>query len=73
VGFGLANVVPAVFRRAAEVPGVPPGYGLAATTTLGYCGLLAGPPLVGFLAAASSLPIALGLVVLAAGAVSILA
>jgi len=73
MGFGLANVIPAVFRRAAEVPGVPPGYGLAATTTVGYCGLLAGPPLVGFVAAATGLPVALGLVVLAAAAISLLA
>ena len=73
VGFGIANVVPVVFRRATEVPGLPPGHGLAATTTVGYCGLLAGPPLVGFVASVAGLPVALGLVVLAAAVVTVLA
>jgi len=73
VGFGMANVIPVVFRRATEVPGLPPGYGLAATTTVGYCGLLAGPPLVGFVASVAGLPVGLGLVVVAALVVALLA
>jgi fucose permease len=73
LGLGLANVVPIVFRAAAQVPGLPPGYGLAATTTVGYCGLIAGPPFIGLVAAATSLPLALGLVVLASAAVALFA
>lgn len=73
MGLGLANVVPIVFRAAAHVPGLPPGYGLAATTTVGYCGLIAGPPFIGLIAAATSLPTALGLVTLACAAVGALA
>jgi MFS family permease len=73
MGFGLANVIPIVFRAAARVPGIPPGYGLAATTTVGYCGLLAGPPAIGLVAAVTGLPWALGLVVLACAAIALLA
>jgi hypothetical protein len=62
-----------VFRAAARVPGIPPGYGLAATTTVGYCGLLAGPPAIGLVAAVTGLPWALGLVVLACAAIALLA
>jgi fucose permease len=73
MGLGLANVVPIVFREASAVPGLAPGQGLAAATTVGYCGLLAGPPAIGFVADAVGLPRALGLVVLAAAAIAFLA
>ena len=42
-----------------------PGRGIAAVTTLGYAGFLAGPPLIGFAAEVVGLPMALGLVVIA--------
>ncbi len=73
MGLGLANVIPIVFRAAAKVPGLAPGYGLAATTTVGYCGFLAGPPAIGLLAEVTGLPRALGVVVLAAAAIAPLA
>jgi predicted MFS family arabinose efflux permease len=73
VGLGLANVIPIVFREASVVPGLAPGQGLAAATTVGYCGLLAGPPLIGLVADVTGLPRALGLVVLAAAVVALLA
>jgi predicted MFS family arabinose efflux permease len=73
MGLGLANVIPIVFRAAAAVPGLSPGHGLAATTTVGYCGFLAGPPAIGLVAGVTGLPRALGLVVLAAAAIALLA
>lgn len=48
VGLGLSNAVPVLFSSAAEVDGVPPGVGVAMVATLGYGGLLMGPPLIGF-------------------------
>lgn len=62
LGFGLAAVVPVVFREAGNVEGVPAGIGLAAVSTMGYTGFLIGPPLIGAVAELTSLPIALGLV-----------
>jgi predicted MFS family arabinose efflux permease len=63
VGLGLANVVPALFSAASQVPGVTPAHGIAAVSSLGYLGMMAGPPLIGVLAERSSLTGALGVVV----------
>jgi MFS family permease len=62
VGFGIANVIPILFSSAGRVPGVEAGNALAAVATTGYFGFLAGPPLIGLAAEATSLPAALGLV-----------
>ena len=61
-GVGLANAVPILFRAAARVPGVHPGAGLAAVTSIGYAAFLGGPPLVGKVADLASLRVGFGLV-----------
>ncbi|HSC90652.1 MAG TPA: MFS transporter [Gaiellaceae bacterium] len=63
MGVGIATVVPIVFRAAGSIPGLPAGAGIAALTTVGYAGFLVGPPLIGVVAEATSLPAALGIVV----------
>jgi MFS family permease len=73
LGAGLAVIVPSVFRAAAAVPGIAPGPALATVTTVGYTGFLAGPPVIGGLAELTSLPAALGLIVLATAALASLA
>jgi len=55
LGLGLAAVYPLCLRAAAAQPGLPAAASMAAVTTTGYTGFLAGPPLVGLLAEASSL------------------
>ncbi|MGW7614987.1 MFS transporter [Streptomyces antimycoticus] len=55
-GLGLANLFPVAIARAGALTG--PG-GVAAASTLGYGGMLLGPPTIGFLADWYSLPIAL--------------
>jgi predicted MFS family arabinose efflux permease len=55
LGLGLSGVAPTLFRSAADEPGVPTGPALAATSSLGYLGFLAGPPIIGGLAATTSL------------------
>jgi fucose permease len=65
VGFGIANLVPIVFRAASRLPGITAGNGIAAVGTFGYVGFLAGPPSIGLAADAFTLPAALGLVVAA--------
>jgi len=64
VGLGLANVVPVLFSAAARVPGVSPAHGIAAVSSLGYLGMMAGPPLIGVIAEAQSLTAGLFTVVL---------
>lgn len=61
MGFGAATVAPLVFRAAAHRSHHGPGHGIAAMATVGYGGFLVGPPVVGWIADATSLPIALAL------------
>lgn len=63
VGLGLANVVPTLFSAGAQVPGVTPAHGIAAVASLGYAGMMVGPPLIGMVAEASSLSWGLATVV----------
>ena len=64
VGFGIAAMVPVVFRAASEVDGVAPGVGIAAASTMGYFGFLIAPPIIGAIAELTTLPVALGTLVL---------
>jgi len=48
VGIGLANTVPVLFSTAGQMKDFPPSMGVAMVATLGYGGLLLGPPLIGF-------------------------
>ncbi|MEU5580783.1 MFS transporter [Streptomyces huasconensis] len=63
-GLGLANIFPVAVERAGALAG--PG-GVAAASTLGYGGMLVGPPLIGFMADWYSLPTALTSVAVLAG------
>jgi fucose permease len=55
-GLGLANLFPVAIERAGALAG--PG-GVATASTLGYGGMLLGPPAIGFMADRFSLPAAL--------------
>lgn len=55
LGIGLANIVPIAFVSTADQNEMPMSLALAAVTTLGYTGQLAGPALIGFIAKATSL------------------
>jgi hypothetical protein len=66
VGLGAANVIPVVFSAAGRTPGVAPSVGIAATVTLGYSGFLVAPPMLGLVAHATSLSVALTLVLVMA-------
>jgi predicted MFS family arabinose efflux permease len=73
LGAGVAGIVPVVFRAAATHPDVPAGIGLAAISTAGYTGFLLGPPVIGTIAGVTTLPRALGVIVLATAAIAALA
>ncbi|MEJ7652391.1 MAG: hypothetical protein WKH64_03065 [Chloroflexia bacterium] len=72
VGAGLGNIVPVVFSAAGESRASHPHSARAVATT-GYTGFLAGPPLIGFTAQVTSLPLALGVVVIFCALVALLA
>lgn len=63
VGLGFANVVPVLFSAAGQQPGIAPAHGIAAVSSVGYFGLMAGPPLIGFIAEARSLTAGLTVVI----------
>jgi fucose permease len=73
IGLGVANGVPLMFSAAGRQPDTPPGPGIAAVSSMGSLGFLAGPPFIGFLSDAISLPWALATLVLGAVAVFALA
>ncbi len=63
MGIGLSFVFPVVYSAAGSMPGIPSGRGVAAVATIGYTGFLAGPPLLGFLARATSIQASLLVIV----------
>ena len=73
LGAGMSSVVPIVFRTAGNVPGIASSIGLSAVSSVGYLGFVAGPPAIGGIAELIGLPNALGLLVVLAAAVSVLA
>ena len=54
-GFGVSCVVPFVFSLAGKIPMSNPGAALASVSSLGYLGFLIVPPMIGYIAQASSL------------------
>ena len=64
-GLGVATLVPAVYHAADELPGLAHGSGLTVINWLLRVGFLLSPPVIGVIADASSLRIALLLVVAA--------
>ena len=73
VGLGLSVVAPLVFGAAGNHPDIPRGRAVAAVATMGYTGFLCGPPLLGLVAEASSLTVALSLVAVLSGLIFVLA
>ncbi|NMD07869.1 MAG: MFS transporter, partial [Phyllobacteriaceae bacterium] len=65
-GIGIGNVAPVLFAGGGRLEPDAPGRGIAAVTSMGYSGFLAGPPLIGILADYSSLQASLFVTVAAA-------
>lgn len=49
IGLGASNLVPVLFSLAGQQTDMPAGLAVAAITTIGYAGILAGPAALGFL------------------------
>jgi predicted MFS family arabinose efflux permease len=64
-GAGLAPVVPLLYTAASRAPGSTSAAAIAAASSIGYSGMLIGPPLIGVIAHATSLAAALWIVVAA--------
>ncbi|GAC1479698.1 MAG: MFS transporter [Acetobacteraceae bacterium] len=70
VGLGAANLAPILFTAAGRA-GTATSTGVAAVATLGYAGMLLGPPAIGLLADQTSLRAALALLILALTAIAL--
>lgn len=68
-GAGFSIVFPLALSAAGRTKETAPGPALAAVSTLGYTGFLAGPPIIGFLAQLFDLSTALYVVVLLSAAI----
>lgn len=73
VGAGISVVFPIVVRAASRRREMAPGAAIAAVSTAGYTGFLAGPPAIGFLSEAAGLRWGLAVLVVLGLAVSLLA
>ncbi|KUL38197.1 transporter [Streptomyces sp. NRRL F-4489] len=69
-GLGLANIFPVAIARAGAAGGSD---GVAVASTIGYGGMLLGPPAIGFLTEAWSLPVALTTIALLAAVAAVIA
>lgn len=70
VGLGVSSVVPLAYSAASKSKTMPASQALSTVTTIGFLGLLAGPPIVGLISEATDLkmafyfPISMGVLVL---------
>jgi MFS family permease len=62
VGIGVSSVVPLVYGAAGRSKKFSPGVALAAVSTIGYLGFLAGPPMIGFIAEGWSLRVSFSVI-----------
>lgn len=73
VGAGVSAVVPLVYSAAGRSKVLSPGMALATVSTIGYLGFLFGPPLIGFVAQATSLAVSFSLIAVMGAAIAVMA
>jgi MFS family permease len=73
VGIGVSSVVPLVYGEAGRSKTFSPGVALAAVSTIGYLGFLAGPPMIGFIAEAVNLRLSFAVIAVLGFCTSIIA
>ncbi len=66
IGLGVSSVVPLAYSTASKSKTMPASQALSTVTTIGFFGLLAGPPLVGLISGATNLRIAFACLIIMA-------
>jgi len=69
MGLGYSLIFPLAFSRAGNDPDLPAGQAMAQVATLGYGGMLLGPPLIGFLTERGGFNLSFGFIALLAAAI----
>ncbi|HVI48516.1 MAG TPA: MFS transporter [Chitinophaga sp.] len=72
VGAGVSAVVPLVYSAAGKSKILSPGMALATVSTIGFLGFLFGPPLIGFVAQATSLAVSFTLIAVMGAAIAVM-
>ena len=72
MGLGYALIFPLAFSRAGNDPELPAGQAMAQVATLGYGGMLLGPPLIGFLTEWGGFGLSFGCIALLAASIIVL-
>jgi MFS family permease len=72
IGLGVSTIIPIVYTMAGKNTDNPPSVSLAAVTSIGFVGFLAGPPVIGYVAHAIGLRLALLLLISMAVIITIL-
>jgi MFS family permease len=62
VGAGVSSVVPLCFSEAGKTRAMAPSAAIAAVSTIGFFGFLIGPPLIGWVAGATSLRVSFAII-----------
>ncbi len=71
VGVGLATIVPILYNAATRVSGVSRAAAIASVSSIGYLGFMVGPPVIGGIAHATTLSIAMGTLIVASAILAI--
>ncbi|HTB27140.1 MAG TPA: MFS transporter [Puia sp.] len=73
VGAGVSSVIPMVYSSVGKSKVMSPGVAIAAVSTIGYLGFLFGPPLIGFIAQATSLRVSFGFIAVMGTMIAVIA
>ncbi len=73
VGAGVSSVIPLIYSTVGKSRLMSPGVAIAAVSTIGYLGFLIGPPVIGFIAQATSLRISFGLIAVMGTLIAVIA
>ena len=73
VGAGVSSVIPMVYSTVGKSKVMSPGVAIAAVSTIGYLGFLFGPPLIGFIAQATSLRVSFGFIAVMGTMIAVIA
>ena len=62
VGLGVSTIVPSIFGIAGRNPNVPPSIALQTVSSVSFLGFMIGPPIIGYIAHATSLRISFAII-----------
>lgn len=62
VGIGVSTIVPTVYSVAGRTPNIPPGIALTMVSSISFLGFMLGPPVIGYIAHATSLKVSFAIV-----------